>query len=91
MERFLEELGVQFSKEFIIEALRFILENNTFQFNDDFFFRQRKGTAMDTNVAPTYAAFTIGYLGRKLYNKIVEKFGQTFRGEFKKSMETIFR
>ena len=83
MERFPEDLDVRFSKEFIIEALRFILEKNTFQFNDDFF-RQKKGTAMGMTVAPTNTAFTIGYLERKLYNKIAKKIGQTFRGEFKK-------
>ena len=83
IEQFPEDLDERFSKDFIIEALSFILENNTFQFNDEFF-RQRKGTAMGTKVAPTYAALTIGYLEQKLYSKIAEEFGQTFKTEFEK-------
>ena len=83
IEQFPEDLDERFSKDFIIEALSFILENSTFQFNDEFF-RQRKGTAMGTKVAPTYAALTIGYLEQKLYSKIAEEFGQTFKIEFEK-------
>lgn len=81
IENFPEELPERFSKEFVIDSLRFILENNTFQFND-VFFRQRKGTAMGTKVAPTYATLTIGYLERKLYKQIASDFGPTFREEF---------
>ena len=80
---FPEDLDERFLKDFIIEALSFILENNTFQFNDEFF-RQRKGTAMGTKVAPTYAALTIGFLEQKLYSKIAEEFGQIFKIEFEK-------
>ena len=83
IEQFPEDVDDRFSKDFIVEALSFILENNTFQFNDEFY-RQRKGTAMGTKVAPTYAALTIGYLEQKLYNKIAEEFGQTFKIEFEK-------
>ncbi|MEW8547697.1 MAG: reverse transcriptase domain-containing protein, partial [Candidatus Thiodiazotropha sp.] len=81
IEQFSEELPERFSKEFVIESLRFILENNTFQFNDEFF-RQKKGTAMGTKVAPTYATLTIGYLEQKLYNQTASDFGPTFIKEF---------
>ncbi|MEW8544348.1 MAG: hypothetical protein AB2693_12510 [Candidatus Thiodiazotropha sp.] len=60
------------------------MENNTFQFND-MFFKQIKGTAMGTKVAPTYATLTLGYLEQKLYQKITETFGQEFGIEFQRS------
>ena len=69
-----------------MEALSFILENNTFQFND-VFYRQRKGTAMGTKVAPIYATLTIGYLEQKLYNKIVEELN--IQDRIRKNMEEI--
>ena len=62
--------------------MKFILENNTFQFNDRNF-KQIKGTAMGTKVAPTYATLTLGYLENKLYAAVTEKFGGTFGEEFK--------
>ena len=37
IELFPEDLDERFSKDSIIEALSFILENNTFKFNDEFF------------------------------------------------------
>ena len=83
IEQFPEDLDERFSKDIILEALSFILENNTFQFNDEFY-GQRKGTAIGTKVAPTYAVLTIGYLEQRLYNKIAEEFGQTFKIEFEK-------
>ena len=71
----------RFSKEFVIESLRFILEISTFHFNDEFF-RQKKGTSMGTTVVPKYAILTIICLDRKLYKQIASGFGPTFREEF---------
>ena len=47
-----------------------------------YFFRQKKGTAMGTKVAPTCATLTIGYLERKLFKNIPSEFGPTFSEEF---------
>ena len=57
------------SKQFIMKALKIILENNNFHF-DGRYFRQLRGTAMGTKVAPTYATLTLGYLERRLFNNI---------------------
>lgn len=81
LEKFPEELPDRFTKDFVLDSLSFILENNTFQFNDDFY-RQKKGTAMRTKVAPTYATLIVGYLEQKLYHKIEEMYGEEFRSEF---------
>uniref|UniRef100_A0A8C5PKA4 Helix-turn-helix domain-containing protein n=1 Tax=Leptobrachium leishanense TaxID=445787 RepID=A0A8C5PKA4_9ANUR len=40
--------------QFILESVRFILNNNYFKFEEDFYI-QRKGTAMGTKFAPSYA------------------------------------
>ena len=62
------------SSDFILQALELILKNNSFQFNG-MFFRQKKGTAMGTKVAPVYATLTLGYLEPSLYRNIENKFG----------------
>ena len=49
----------------LLRALKFILENNSFHFNGNYY-RQVKGTAMGTKVAPVYATLTLGYLEQKL-------------------------
>lgn len=45
--------------EFLVECLLFILMNNYFEFGDNIY-HQRTGTAMGTNVAPTYANLFMG-------------------------------
>jgi len=44
----------RFTKDFIIESIKIILHNNYFEFGDDNY-KQIKGTAMGTKMAPTYA------------------------------------
>ena len=44
----------RFSKQFVLESARLILENNNYKFNGDFFV-QISSTAMGTIFAPTYA------------------------------------
>ena len=51
----------RFSNQFILKSLRFVLENNNFTF-DDQYYKQEDGTAMGTKVAPAYACLTIAYL-----------------------------
>jgi len=51
----------RFSKSFILEAVKFVLENNNFLF-DNKMFRQISGTAMGTKFAPPLACLTMGYL-----------------------------
>ena len=62
LEKYPEELRNRFSKDFVLDGIKFILENNTFSFNQAHY-KQVKGTAMGTKVAPVYATLTIGYLG----------------------------
>ncbi|CAH3178618.1 unnamed protein product, partial [Porites evermanni] len=59
-------LNSRFSKEFIIDSILLILTNNTFTF-DDRIFLQKKGTAMGTKMAPSYATLVLGYLENELY------------------------
>ena len=66
LEKYPENKKNRFSNNFILEAIKFILENNTFCFNNNFY-RQVKGTAMGTKFAPVYATLTIGNLEIKLY------------------------
>lgn len=67
-------LHARFSAEFVLEGLRFILENNVFIFNDQFYL-QVSGTAMGTKVAPNYATLTVGYKEIRLYKEIEEERG----------------
>ena len=64
----------RFNKDFIINGLKLILENNVFYF-DQMYYVQIKGTAMGTKMAPTYATLVLGYLEHLLYNKVEDKMG----------------
>lgn len=67
----------RFTKEFIIEGIRIILENNNFSFNG-IFYKQTKGTAMGTKMAPTYATLVLGYLEKQLYTLLLKEKGDLF-------------
>ena len=50
----------RFSKEFILESTKTILENNSFFFIETMY-TQVRGTAMGTKFAPTYATLVLAY------------------------------
>jgi len=68
----LELLGSRFYQMFVIESLKTNLENNIFVFNNKYY-NQRKGTAMGTKVAPTYATLVLAYLETILYKRLQEE------------------
>ena len=78
LEKHPQSLHKRFSKDFILESSKFILENNTCTFNDEYY-TQISGTAMGTIFAPTYATLTMGYLEIKLYETCEIKFNTTVR------------
>ena len=59
----------RFSKEFILEGIKGILENNNFMF-DDMYYNQIRGTAMGTKFTPTYATLVLAYLEERLYIQV---------------------
>lgn len=71
-----EILQDHFRKEFILEELRIILQNNTSAFGKKNHYLQVKGTAMGTKVAPTYVTLTLGYLEEKLLEQILSLWGE---------------
>ena len=77
-------INSRFSKEFILDAVKFILNNNTFHFNDSHYI-QKRGTAMGTKMAPTYATLFMGYLEKKLYEKIESQFNIDTRRYFERN------
>ena len=81
LTKFPDDSPIRFSKEFILEGINFILNNNTFHFNENYF-RQTKGTAMGTKFAPVHATLVMGYLEETLYEKIKIRFGHEFGNEF---------
>lgn len=52
-----EKINNRFLKDFILEAVEIVLTNNTFTFNGKHF-RQIKGTAMGTKMAPNICDFS---------------------------------
>ena len=66
LTKYPELIHERFSKEFILESIKIILENNNFYFNDKMY-TQVRGTAMGTKFAPTYATLVLAYLEEKLY------------------------
>ncbi|MCG8076000.1 MAG: GIY-YIG nuclease family protein, partial [Candidatus Thiodiazotropha taylori] len=93
LEKYPELISERFSKDFILEGLKLILENNNFSFND-LHFNQSKGTAMGTKVAPTYATLVLGFLEETLYENIKlemgEQFGQYVENQWKRYLDDCF-
>lgn len=79
-----ETLHPRFTEEFIIESIDIILNNNSFQFNNNNYI-QTLGTAMGTKMAPTYATLTLAYLEETLYDRIEEIFDTNTKDTFIKS------
>ena len=77
LTKYQELIHERFSKEFILESIKIILENNNFYFNDKMY-TQVRGTAMGTKFAPTYATLVLAYLEEKLYVQTEIKYGKEF-------------
>ena len=63
-----ELIHKRFSKKFILESIKVILENNNFYFND-IISNQVRGTPMGTKFAPTFATLVLAYLEEMLYSQ----------------------
>ena len=61
IEKFRNHIPRRFTKEFIIESVKFVLTNNNFFF-DGICYHQKEGTAMGSKMAVPYANLSIGYL-----------------------------
>ena len=73
LDKYPELIANRYNKAFITEALKIVLENNIFSFNNNYF-KQIKGTAMGTKVAPTYATLVLAFLEEKMYKTVkIEK------------------
>ena len=73
-------ISSRFPKAFIMESVQFILMNNNFKFNDEFFL-QLIGMAMGTDMAPTYATLTMGYHELEFYDQLGKSIQKIHRGE----------
>ena len=87
VEKLQHLIPTRFTKEFVVEGTRFVLENNYFCFNGTTW-HQLVGTAMGKEVASPYACLTVRYLeetilfptllprtyGQTLANTIIERF-----------------
>ena len=67
----------RFSKGFILETVKIIHERDVFYF-DGKFYRQKRGSAMGTKMAPTYATLVLGYPEHILYEQLLNSYGQEF-------------
>jgi hypothetical protein len=73
--------------------VKIILERNVFYF-DGTFYREKRGTAMGTKMAPTYATLVLGYLEHILYEQLLNSYGQEFtsyvRQNWKRFLDDCF-
>ena len=67
-------LPSRFSVDFIIDAMKFVLDNNTGYFNGDCY-KQLTGTATGIKPAPRYADLAMGYLEINLFYGLKSKLG----------------
>ena len=93
LNKYPKELPNRISKEFVLDGIKLILENNSFCFNDSYFL-QTKGTAMGTKFAPIYATLVLAYLEVKLYEQVEKEFDSNFRkyieDNFKRFLDDCF-
>ena len=93
IEKHPELIPRNFSKEFILESIKFILENNTFHFDGEFY-KQIKGTAMGTKMAPAYSILVMGYfeeiLCQKVNDEMGQELGQNLRLSWKRFLDDCF-
>lgn len=86
-------LPSRFSEDFIVDAIKIVLENNIFQFGDCFYL-QILGTAMGTKFAPTYASLVLAYLEECLYKMLESHKGISFsnyiKANFKRYLDDCF-
>ena len=70
-----DKIPERFTRDFIIETILFILENNNFMFEDSLW-HQLEGTGMGIDFAGNYACLCIGYLEKvKLFDlNIISRF-----------------
>ena len=76
-EKHSQTLHSIFSREFVFESIKTMLENNNCTFNK--FYKQAIGTAMCTIFAPTYAVLTMGYFKVHLYDICEVKWGRKIK------------
>ena len=77
LEKHRDTILPRFSKDFILDSLRLILQNNAFYFDSKYYI-QEKGTAMGTKMAPTYATLVLGYLENIMYENVESNYGSNF-------------
>ena len=81
LSRYYNLLPSRFSVNFVIEAMTFVLDNNTGYFNGKIY-RQVTGTATGIKPAPPYADLAMGYLEINLFYKLRAKLGQKIASYF---------
>lgn len=72
--KYRDEIPARFTSDFIFNSIEFVMKNNNFVFNDEYY-NQVNGTGMGINCAPVYACLSIGYLEEnKLYISELPKY-----------------
>ena len=61
IEKHKTDIDTRFTKEFILQSAKFVLNNNNFFF-DTVLYKQLIDTAMGTDFAPSYANIAVGYV-----------------------------
>ena len=93
LDKYPELIANRYNKAFITEALKIVLENNIFSFNNNYF-KQIKGTAMGTKVAPTHATLVLAFLEEKMYKTVkIEKgeiFAKYIKEQWKRFLDDCF-
>ena len=93
LEKHPEDIPSRIKKNFILEGIKLILENNYFCFNIEFYL-QVKGTALGTTVAPIYATLVLAYLEEQLYLRLERdlnhQFSQYIEENFKRFLDDCF-
>ena len=74
LQKYKSLLPTRITEKFVVESMKFILENNNGYFNGDFY-KQVTGTATGIKPAPRYADLAMGFLEINLFYKLKTKLG----------------
>ena len=83
-----ENIHPRFNIPFILESIEFILKNNNFVFDNEYFLKLQ-GTAMSTVFATIYANLSMGYHQIKLYDLIELNYNLDIRQYFEENWKSF--
>ena len=94
LEKYPQAVPARIVKNLVLEGIKFILKNNYFCFNDQYFFLQKKGHSNGYKICANFFDTCTRYLKEKLYANLEKEFDCHFKqyiiDNFKRFLDDCF-